>query len=41
MWRTLRSVAQFRARERDPDLRRLRTAANLDDLRAIDRKSVV
>ena len=38
MWRTLRSVAQFRARERDPDLRRLRTAANLDDLRAIARR---
>ena len=38
MWRTLRSVAQFRSRERDPDLRRLRAAANVDDLRAIARR---
>lgn len=38
MWRTLRSVAQFRARERDPNLRRLRAAANVDDLRAIARR---
>ena len=38
MWRTLRSVARFRTRERDPDLRRLRAAANLDDLRDIARR---
>lgn len=31
-------MAQFRARERDPDLRRLRAAANVDDLRAIARR---
>jgi len=38
MLQTLRSVARFRSRERDPDLRRLRSAANLDDLRAIARR---
>lgn len=38
MLQTLRSVARFRSRERDPDLRRIRSAANLDDLRAIARR---
>lgn len=35
---TLRSAVRFRSWERDPDLRRLRSAANLDDLRNIARR---
>ena len=35
---TLRSAVRFRSWERDPDLRRLRSAANLDDLRDIARR---
>lgn len=35
---TLRSAVRFRSWERDPDLRRLRAAANLDDLRDIARR---
>ena len=38
MWQTLRSVARFRSFERDPDLRRLQGAANLEDLRLIARR---
>jgi L-lactate dehydrogenase (cytochrome) len=36
--RTLRSVLRFREFERDPDRRRLRHAANVDDLRRIARR---
>ncbi len=38
MWQTLRSVARFRSFERDPDLRRMQGAANLEDLRLIARR---
>lgn len=38
MIQTLRSAVRFRSWERDPDLRRLRSAANLDDLRDIARR---
>ena len=32
---TMRSVIRFRSFERDPDLRRMQSAANIHDLRAI------
>ena len=38
MIRTMRSVVRFRSFERDPDLRRMQTAANIGDLRAIAHK---
>ena len=38
MWQTLRSVVRFRSFERDPDLRRMQRAANVDDLRLIARR---
>ena len=38
MIQTLRSAVRFRSWERNPDLRRLRSAANLDDLRDIARR---
>lgn len=38
MFRTIRSVARFRTFERDPDLRRMQSAANIADLRLIARR---
>jgi L-lactate dehydrogenase (cytochrome) len=38
MWRTFRSTVQFRSLELDPVQRRLRSAANIDDLRRIARR---
>ena len=38
MFRTIRSVARFRSFERDPDLRRMQSAANIADLRLIARR---
>lgn len=38
IFRTIRSVARFRTFERDPDLRRMQSSANIDDLRLIARR---
>ena len=38
VFRTIRSVVRFRTFERDPDLRRMQSAANVDDLRLIARR---
>lgn len=38
IFRTIRSVARFRTFERDPDLRRMQSSANVDDLRLIARR---